>query len=71
MVLSCVNGSKSLYRAPRSQRSTAGVLEIPEIEFARFSHQIPAFPHTGEDSCWRGYWELDPWAILGVLTCLE
>ncbi|XWS64843.1 hypothetical protein CRYUN_Cryun05aG0039100 [Craigia yunnanensis] len=71
VVLSCVNGSKSLYRAPRSQRFTAGVLEILETEFARFSHQIPAFRHTGEDSYWRGYWELDPSAIPGVLICLE
>ncbi|XVE90157.1 hypothetical protein DITRI_Ditri20bG0055400 [Diplodiscus trichospermus] len=70
VVLSCVNGSKSLYRAPRSQRSTAGVLEIVDTEFARFSHQIPAFQHTGEDSRWRGYWELDPSAIPGVI-CLE
>ncbi|XVF42546.1 hypothetical protein PTKIN_Ptkin01aG0372100 [Pterospermum kingtungense] len=66
VVLSHVNGSKSVYRAPRSQRITAGVLEIPETQFARFSHQIPAFQHTGEDSCWRGYWELDPSAIPGV-----
>ncbi|XVF06581.1 hypothetical protein REPUB_Repub06bG0061700 [Reevesia pubescens] len=71
VVLSCVSGSKSLYRTPRSQRSTAGVIEIPKTEFARFSHQIPAFQHTGEeDSHWRGYWEVDPLAIPGVI-CLE
>ncbi|KAE8718624.1 Bifunctional 3-dehydroquinate dehydratase/shikimate dehydrogenase isoform 1 [Hibiscus syriacus] len=70
MVLSCLNSSKPLYRAPRSQRSTSGVLEIPETEFARFSHQIPAFQHTGEDSRWRGYWELDPSALTGII-CLD
>ncbi|GMI77088.1 hypothetical protein like AT5G27240 [Hibiscus trionum] len=70
MVLSCVNRYKSLYRAPRSQRSTAGVLEIPEAEFARFSHQIPAFQHTGDDSRWKGYWELDPSAFTGII-CLD
>ncbi|XVF56923.1 hypothetical protein PTKIN_Ptkin06aG0159700 [Pterospermum kingtungense] len=71
VVLSCVNGSKSLYRAPRSQRSTTGIIEIPETEFARFSHQIPAFQCTGEeDSRWRGYWKLDPLAVPGVLTCV-
>ncbi|KAK8538834.1 hypothetical protein V6N13_009195 [Hibiscus sabdariffa] len=69
-VLSCVNRHKSLYRAPRSQRSTAGVLEIPETEFARFSHQIPAFQHTGDDSRRRGYWELDPSAFTGII-CLD
>ncbi|GMJ14797.1 hypothetical protein like AT5G27240 [Hibiscus trionum] len=63
MVLSCVNRSKSLYRAPTSQRSTASVLEIPETEFARFSHQVPAFQHTRDNSRWRGYWELDPSAF--------
>lgn len=70
MVLSCLNKPKSLYRAPRSQRSTASVVEIPETEFARFSHQIPAFQHTGDDSRWRGYWELDPLAFPGII-CLD
>ncbi|KAB2037562.1 hypothetical protein ES319_D03G084300v1 [Gossypium barbadense] len=70
MVLLCLNKPKSLYRAPRSQRSTASVVEIPETEFARFSHQIPAFQHTGDDSRWRGYWELDPLAFPGII-CLD
>ncbi|XP_039060356.1 uncharacterized protein LOC120204325 [Hibiscus syriacus] len=68
MVLSCVNRPKSLYRAPRSQRSTADVHVILETEFARFSHQIPAFLHTEDHSHWRGYWELDPSVITGITS---
>lgn len=59
-----VNGSKSMFKAPRIQRSRTGVLEIPQAEMARFLHRIPAFQHTGESqSRLAGCWELDPSSI--------
>ncbi|GAV64201.1 DnaJ domain-containing protein/DUF3444 domain-containing protein [Cephalotus follicularis] len=74
VVLTCltINGSKSLYKAPRIQRSKIGVINIPRAELARFSHQIPAIEHNGEkDTAMRGYWELDPKAVPGVVICLD
>ncbi|KAH7846740.1 hypothetical protein Vadar_017598 [Vaccinium darrowii] len=57
-------GFKSVFGAPRSLRSSTGVMEIPRFELARFSHQIPAFKLTVEkDGCLRDCWELDPAAI--------
>ncbi|XP_044499648.1 uncharacterized protein LOC123221044 isoform X2 [Mangifera indica] len=64
VVLTCFNGSQSLYRAPRSQRTKTGLMEIPRADVARFSHQIPAFQLPGEkDNQLKGYWQLDPLAI--------
>lgn len=72
VVLTCVNGLKSLYRAPKSQRSRSNAVEVSKAEYCRFSHQIPAFQHNGEeDSRWRGYWELDPVAVTGYIICLD
>lgn len=72
VALTCVRGVKSLYRAPKSQRSRSSGLEVSKAEYFRFSHQIPAFQHTGEeDSRWRGYWELDPVAVSGYVVCLD
>ncbi|XP_044472090.1 uncharacterized protein LOC123200775 [Mangifera indica] len=68
VLLTCVNGSKSLYRAARSRRTKTGLMEIPRTDFARFSHQIPAFQHSGEiDNQLKGYWKLDPSAIPGIV----
>lgn len=40
------------------------VLEIPDNQLLRFSHQIPAFQLTDErDGKLQGYWELDPKAM--------
>ncbi|KAM7476959.1 hypothetical protein LguiB_024202 [Lonicera macranthoides] len=59
-----VTGFKFVFRAPRRQRSNRGVLVIPRVEIARFSHQIPAYQLTGEkEGKLRGYWELDPAAL--------
>ncbi|KAK1581834.1 hypothetical protein Q3G72_009465 [Acer saccharum] len=66
-VLTCVNGAKALYRAPRSQRSKTGFMEIQQADVTRFSHQIPALQLTGEkENQFRGYWDLDPLAIPGT-----
>ncbi|KAL5768383.1 hypothetical protein ACOSP7_014935 [Xanthoceras sorbifolium] len=71
-VLMRVNGSKALYRAPRSQRSKTGFMEIQQADVTRFSHQIPALQLTGEnENPFRGYWKLDPMAIPGTVICLE
>ncbi|KAG5527241.1 hypothetical protein RHGRI_028217 [Rhododendron griersonianum] len=57
-------GFKSVFGAPRSLRSGAGEMEIPQFELARFSHQIPAFNVTEEkDRLLSNCWELDPAAI--------
>ncbi|GAV64205.1 LOW QUALITY PROTEIN: DUF3444 domain-containing protein, partial [Cephalotus follicularis] len=74
VVLTCltINGSKSLDKAPRIQRSKIGVINIPRAELALFSHQIPAIEHNGEkDTAMRGYWDLDPKAVPGVVICLD
>ncbi|KAJ0080618.1 hypothetical protein Patl1_23438 [Pistacia atlantica] len=68
VLLTCVNGPQSLYRAPRSQRTKTGLMEIPRADVARFSHQIPAFQLPGErDNQLKGYWKLDPLAIPGIV----
>lgn len=59
-----LNGYKSVFKAPRRQRSGSGAMEIPRVELARFSHQIPSFKLTEEkDGRLKGFWELDPDAI--------
>ncbi|KAI3669320.1 hypothetical protein L6452_40552 [Arctium lappa] len=65
--LSRVPGYKSVFKAPRIQRSTGRILVIPRLELNRFSHQIPAFLFTEEkDGSLRGCWELDHAALTGV-----
>lgn len=72
VVLSRVDGYKSMFRAPRIQRSKAGVIDIPWTEAARFSHKIPSYKHKGEnDRRLLGYWELDPLSIPGNIVCLD
>ncbi|KAM7508477.1 hypothetical protein LguiA_018930 [Lonicera macranthoides] len=67
-----VTGFRSVFRAERSQRSNAGVFEVPRSELGRFYHQIPAFQLTGEkDGLLRGCWELDYYSILGLLCRLS
>lgn len=67
-----VSGFKSMFKAPRIQRSRAGVLDIPRAEIARFSHLIPAFRHTGEDdSRLAGCWDLDPLSIPASIISLD
>jgi curved DNA-binding protein CbpA len=69
VVLSPLNGFKSVFKSPRIQRSKSGVISIPWGEIARFSHQIPAFQHSGErDIRFRGCWELDPKAVPGFIV---
>ncbi|XP_057513732.1 uncharacterized protein LOC130795571 isoform X2 [Actinidia eriantha] len=63
-----LNGFKSVFKTPRRQRSSS-VVEIPLVELARFSHQIPSFKLTEEkNGLLRGCWELDPAAIPEVST---
>ncbi|PON73984.1 DnaJ domain containing protein [Parasponia andersonii] len=72
VILFRVSGFKSMFKAPRIQRSKAGLLDIPRAEIARFSHQIPAFQHTGEsDSRLAGCWELDPLSIPASIIYLD
>lgn len=72
VVLMPVNRSQPFFRAPRIQRSKSGVIEILREEVGRFSHQIPAFQHSGEDdSHLRGCWELDPSSIPGFIIRLD
>ena len=71
-VLLPLNGFKSVYKAPGRQRSSAGVMDILRDELQRFSHQIPAFRHTGdEDARLADCWELDPASVPGILVCLD
>jgi len=64
VVLSPLSGFTSVFKSPRIQRSKSGMIGIPHVEIARFSHQIPAFQHLGEkDSRLMGCWELDPAAV--------
>ena len=71
-VLLPLNGFKSVYKAPRRQRSSTGIMDIPRDELPRFSHQIPAVRHTGEnDARLADCWELDPASVPGILVCLD
>lgn len=72
-VLVCINPLTSLYKAPRRQRSSNGIIVIPQVEILpRFSHQIPAFLHNGEkDIHLRDCWQLDPSSIPGTIICLD
>ncbi|GAY63049.1 hypothetical protein CUMW_222480, partial [Citrus unshiu] len=68
-ILSSVNGYKSVYRIPRSQRSKTRFVDIPQADLSRFSHQIPAFHFTREKSYQlSGCWNLDPLAIPGATS---
>jgi curved DNA-binding protein CbpA len=60
--LTKVAGYKSVYKNPRRD-----ILVILRAEYRRFSHQIPAFQLTEQESgILKGYWELDPAAIPGI-----
>ncbi|RDX79090.1 DnaJ-like subfamily B member 12, partial [Mucuna pruriens] len=66
VVLMPHSNSQTIFKAPRIQRSRTGVIEILREEVGRFSHQIPAFQHSGEDNVHlRGCWELDPSSVPG------
>ncbi|KAE9615984.1 putative DnaJ domain-containing protein [Lupinus albus] len=68
VILTPVSSSQPFFRAPRIQRSKSGVIEIFKEEVGRFSHQIPAIRHSGEDNVHlRGCWELDPASIPGFI----
>ncbi|KAA8536925.1 hypothetical protein F0562_029403 [Nyssa sinensis] len=67
-----LSGFKSVFKAPRRQRSNTGIVDIPRVELARFSHQIPTFQLTGEkDGRLKGCWELDPASVPGNLFCVN
>ncbi|QCD77703.1 DnaJ-like protein subfamily B member 12 [Vigna unguiculata] len=64
VVLTPHSNSKTIFKAPRIQRSKTGVIEILREEVGRFSHQIPAFQHR-DNVHLRGCWELDPSSVPG------
>uniref|UniRef100_A0A803QJ88 J domain-containing protein n=1 Tax=Cannabis sativa TaxID=3483 RepID=A0A803QJ88_CANSA len=71
-ILIQVAGFKSMFKAPRIQRSKTGLLDIPRDKMGKFSHQIPAVQHTGEkDSRLAGCWELDPLSLPRSLISLD
>ncbi|XP_020204554.1 uncharacterized protein LOC109789912 [Cajanus cajan] len=72
VVLMPYSNSQTIFKAPRIQRSKTGVIEILREEVGRFSHQIPAFQHSGEDNVHlRGCWELDPSSVPGCLIPID
>ncbi|KAK7397257.1 hypothetical protein VNO78_18424 [Psophocarpus tetragonolobus] len=64
VVLMPHSNSRTIFKAPRIQRSKTGVMEILREEVGIFSHQIPAFQHS-ENIHLRGCWELDPSSVPG------
>ncbi|KAK7284306.1 hypothetical protein RJT34_19051 [Clitoria ternatea] len=69
VILTPLSSSKPIFKAPRIQRSKTGVIEILREEVGRFSHQIPAFQHRGEENAnLRGCWELDPSSVPGFTS---
>ncbi|KAI5675946.1 hypothetical protein M9H77_06896 [Catharanthus roseus] len=59
-----LRGYKSVFRSPRKSRSSIGPMDIAANEYARFSHQIPAFLLTTEKGgSLAGCLELDPVAV--------
>lgn len=72
VVLMPQRNSKTIFKTPRIQRSKTGVIEISREEVGRFSHQIPAFQHSGEDNIHlRGCWELDPCSVPGSFIQID
>ncbi|CAJ1960954.1 unnamed protein product [Sphenostylis stenocarpa] len=70
VVLTPHNNSRTIFKAPRIQRSKTGVIEILREEVGRFSHQIPAYQHS--DSVHRrGCWELDPSSVPGSFVPID
>ncbi|CAK8544717.1 unnamed protein product [Lathyrus sativus] len=66
VILLRFSGSQPIFKAPITRRSKAGVIEILREEVGRFSHQVPAFQHSGEDDLHlRGCWVADPSSIPG------
>ncbi|XP_062003488.1 uncharacterized protein LOC133721005 [Rosa rugosa] len=66
VVLEQLNGFKSVFKAPTVQSTKTGVIDIPQAELGRFSHQISAFKHTKvSHSRLAGCWELDPLSVSG------
>ncbi|PON80284.1 DnaJ domain containing protein [Parasponia andersonii] len=63
LVLDRVDGFSSVFKA-RMEGETTITWSIPQIDFLKFSHQIPAFRLTKErDGRLRGFWELDTAAL--------
>lgn len=72
VVLMPHKNSKTIFKAPRIQRSKTGVIEISREEVGRFSHQIPAFQHSGLDNVHlTGCWELDPCSVPGSFIQID
>ncbi|KAJ1417079.1 hypothetical protein SESBI_16764 [Sesbania bispinosa] len=72
VVLMPLSSSHPIFKAPRIQRSKTGIIEILKEEVGRFSHQIPAFQHSGEDDAsLRGCWVLDPSSVPGFVIQVD
>ncbi|XP_027349572.1 uncharacterized protein LOC113861153 isoform X1 [Abrus precatorius] len=72
VILMPLSSSLPIFKAPRIQRSKTAVIEILREEVDRFSHQIPAFQHSGEDNVhFRGCWELDPSSVPGFFVQID
>ncbi|XP_058752932.1 uncharacterized protein LOC131626127 [Vicia villosa] len=66
VILLRFSGSQPIFKAPITRRSKTGIIEILREDVGRFSHQVPAFQHTGEDDLHlRGCWVADPSSIPG------
>ncbi|XP_008776154.1 uncharacterized protein LOC103696336 [Phoenix dactylifera] len=63
LLLTKLTGYRAVFRPERKGNSIT-MMEIPEDEFLRFSHQIPVFRLTDErGGKLRGYYELDPASV--------
>uniref|UniRef100_A0A2P2IVJ7 J domain-containing protein n=1 Tax=Rhizophora mucronata TaxID=61149 RepID=A0A2P2IVJ7_RHIMU len=72
VILMRIDVSKPLYRASRSGRTKAGVMDIPPSELGRFSHQCCAFLHLGDkDPVLNRIWELDSSSITGNVIMID
>lgn len=66
------DNSRPIYKVPRIQRSKNVIINIPRVDAYRFSHQIPAFKHTGDGGIHlKGCWELDPSSIPGFVINVD
>ncbi|XP_072994680.1 uncharacterized protein [Typha latifolia] len=62
-LLSKVDGHSTVFMPDKNGKATK-TMELPEDEYMRFSHQIPAFRLTNErGGKLQGYWELDPASV--------
>ncbi|XP_004494655.1 uncharacterized protein [Cicer arietinum] len=60
VILVRLSNSRPIFKAPIIRRSKNGIIDVSREEVGRFSHQVPAFQHSGEDDVHlRGCWVVD------------